>query len=102
MEGGAGLDEGLVDLDHVATNIHFMLMAVNGVCEKKKHFLLSERSNNTQPNLYADNYMNFLVQRLRAIEIKAKQKGQAMSKLKAGEIEKAKIQQKGISLDNKK
>ena len=25
MEGGAGLDEGLVDLDHVATSIHFML-----------------------------------------------------------------------------
>ena len=72
MEGGAGLDEGLVDIDHVATNIHFMLQAVSGVVEKRKDFLLSERALSSQPNLYSDHYMNFLVQRLRAIEIKAK------------------------------
>ena len=55
MEGGAGLDEGLVDLDHVATSIHFMLQAVSGVAEKRKDFLLSERTPSSQPNLYSDN-----------------------------------------------
>lgn len=65
-DGGIGLDEGLIDFDHVAELIHFLINQNQGIVFKKEP--LADRSQVYQPNLSTDCYMNFLIQKVKQVE----------------------------------
>lgn len=66
-EGGIGLDEGIINFDHVSELIHFQLNSNNGVIRSQGGSTLNT---NLQTNLVVDHHMNHLIQMLKQKELK--------------------------------